>query len=411
VKSLLSVFLIINLFIIYKSNATVPNSFLEDLKKISEKNYQLKSEFEKLKAKSEVKFSKSLFWTPQVSLSAGQIKENLNQKMTSSNDFWKLSANLNLYNGLGSIHQFRAASFEEKAQEKNYQFKSLVSDNEAANIIFKNLYIDNLFKSTQNLLKTREDSHRLVLNKFKQGRASQQDVLKSEIDKSAMISRLREIELDMIENKISWRVFLNEDLKTKSWPLDNLNIKLKKPVFENYENQILSLKSKAYYQHWQSSKSQHHPSLDFTLSYQESPFQNSLTKQWTSLLVLTLPLWDQYSTQSKAISDYASYLEVENELKTAQARNSAELTFFDQKLEIVKKNLVDSKKNIEVSKSLYSDMVKAFQYGRISVNDLLIEQNRLIESEITFSKNMLSYHQVLVEGCLLNGYSLQDCFE
>ena len=54
-------------------------------------------------------------------------------------------------------------------------------------------------------------------------------------------------------------------------------------------------------------------------------------------------------------------------------------------------------------------MLNSFRLGRISTNDLFLEQNRLLESENDLALSQLNYHQCLVETCALSGIKTINC--
>ena len=56
-------------------------------------------------------------------------------------------------------------------------------------------------------------------------------------------------------------------------------------------------------------------------------------------------------------------------------------------------------------------MLKSFRFGRMSMNELLIEQNRLIESQLNLSQSQLDFHKILVEGCAIAGLRAQNCLQ
>ena len=90
-------------------------------------------------------------------------------------------------------------------------------------------------------------------------------------------------------------------------------------------------------------------------------------------------------------------------------RRGVQKSFLHEKIATTRSNLVEAKKNLHLSKELYQEIYRGFQMGRISINDLLIEQNRLIESQNALTLSQLNFHQSLVEYCALSGVKAADC--
>jgi outer membrane protein TolC len=83
--------------------------------------------------------------------------------------------------------------------------------------------------------------------------------------------------------------------------------------------------------------------------------------------------------------------------------------FLKEKVDLARQNLIESKKNLDKAKRLYQDILKSFRLGRISTNDLFIEQNRLLDSENDLALSQLSFHQSLMESCALAGTEASGC--
>ena len=64
---------------------------------------------------------------------------------------------------------------------------------------------------------------------------------------------------------------------------------------------------------------------------------------------------------------------------------------------------------MSLSKKLYDDYVRSFKMGRISTNDLFIEQTRLISSELLMAESQLEFHQTITSLCVLQGDNLNTC--
>jgi outer membrane protein TolC len=164
-------------------------------------------------------------------------------------------------------------------------------------------------------------------------------------------------------------------------------------------------------QAWLATKGLHWPSLDLHLQYQEAPISQRTSKQVVGVITLSLPIWNQYETSSRISSAYADYIGALNDYKDTIQTLDQRTMFLKEKIETARLNLYESKRNLELSKKLYEDILKSFRLGRISTNDLIIEQNRLLESENNLALSQLTFHQSIIEACTLSGIQSSACLQ
>jgi hypothetical protein len=74
-------------------------------------------------------------------------------------------------------------------------------------------------------------------------------------------------------------------------------------------------------------------------------------------------------------------------------------------------NVEEAEKNLQRSETLYQTMLRSFQLGRISANDLQIEQERRIRVLLSLAESRQSYHESLMEACALWGNQARACFQ
>jgi outer membrane protein TolC len=393
--------------------------FFDEIAKMREKNILLSARSAQLEAIHDNAISKKLFWVPTLSLSAGtqktvQVPSYFEAKASS---YWKASSAWNLFKGGADFYSKQTSEFQERGQNYNYQNESLLIDTQLASIIFQQLYLNDVIKSTENLLKLRENFHRIVLEKYKTGKLPFQEVEKSDIDKNQQENRLRNLQIENLENKTQWRALFGEDMKTQNWPfLTNQHISgiLANEVDLGSNNLVPELAklenlSLASENNWKSAKSDYWPQFDFALEYQAGLDKDNTNKVWSGGVFLTIPLWTKYETAAKVSASFAEYMNAKSQFEAAKNLNKAKKDNLDQKIQLTRKNLDSAKINLEKSEKLYEDMLKSFSFGRISMNELLIEQNRLIDSQMGLSQSEWDYHKALLEACNILGKTLETC--
>ncbi len=407
---------LITFLICLTSLAQTKSAFFADLEQIQEKSNALKSEQEKLEAASDQLLSKRLFWTPSLSLTAGRNEgyvqsTNGGGSRTSLNgDYWKANAALNIFKGGADLDLKNAAQAQLIAQRFKVQDESLKLEVRAATLIFQRLYLQDVLQTTQKLVKLRDESHRIVEIKYKQGKSPLQEVRKSEIDQLQQLSRLRNLEIQVLENQALWKSLLLDQIKTTDWPLSpqskiGFTTKSRTPELNSLEKTTAATESL-----WKATRAGHWPSIDLTAEYKENPLVDRTTQQWVAGVQLTIPLWSQFETTAQSSIAYSEFVTNKYRLDSLRQTEMAQKEVLNQRVELARLNLMDAKQSFAQSEGLYQDMLKSFRFGRMSINELLIEQNRLIESQLNLSQSQLDFHKMLIEGCAIAGLRAASCF-
>ena len=150
--------------------------------------------------------------------------------------------------------------------------------------------------------------------------------------------------------------------------------------------------------------------MDLSASVDQYPIVSGLNQQWSLGLVLSLPLWSRYETVARVAAASADRMQAAQQADEALRIETAQREVLQQRIDLSQQNLVAAQGNLEKSGGLYKDMLKSFRFGRMSMNELLIEQNRLIESEMNLNQSQSDYHKILMESCAIAGFSVKNCF-
>lgn len=394
--------------------------FYAELRKMREKNINLQVAQENQKALSDQVWSKKLFWTPSLNFSTGVTRQTVDVPFPEGKDnpYWKLSSSINLFRGGGDYQLKQATQYQQQAAENKVIGEKLKSDSENATVIFQQLYINEVIKSAENLVRLKDESHRIVYSKYKAGQVPIQEVEKSEIDKTQAESRLRNLKLKNIENQVQWKTLFGEEMQTQVWPFD-INNKLKISTSEKSESSIrvnpslahlsnLVLAAESY---WKSSRSEFWPQVDLGVEYLVQLKPGFESRAWQGGLTLTIPLWSRYEVAAQTSSRYAEYFSAKKQWESAENANKIQREKLAEKIELTRKNLEVAQENLKKSEKLYDDMLKSFRFGRLSTNELLIEQGRLISVQEGFSQSQWDYHKVLLESCNVLGEEIEFCID
>jgi outer membrane protein TolC len=301
------------------------------------------------------------------------------------------------------------AKAQKQAQELQLLNEGLRVEIAASDLIFKSLYLIEVERIQKEFLKLKEESLKIVTDRYHQGKLPLQEVTKSEVDYIQQKSKLRNASLDIQENKSQISSSFIDTIQTSQWPFDE---KISPKLPDNFKIPQVEQKywmSKSKEESWKAIKGQHWLSLDLDLQRVESPLKSRTEKEWIGLISLSFPIWNQYETSARVSYAFADYLSSLNDYKSTDQNLHEKNIFLKSKIVTSRLNLTESKTNLDKSRKLYQDILNSFRLGRISTNDLFLEQNRLLESENALANNLLTFHQCLIETCALAGISAREC--
>lgn len=391
--------------------ATNSESFFNDLEAFKEKSLNLSTQRSSLEAASSSLLAKKLFWTPSLSADVQKGKEVNNGTESVYPTTLGVQMNWNLFQGGKSYHDLMASKAKYREQELSLYNESLQVEVTGADLIFKNIYLQEIVRIAEEVVRLKEESLKIAKDRFAQGKLPHHEMIKAEVDLTQQRSKLRSSKLDLFENKTEFQSFFISTIKTSTWPFSE-SAEAKQPTtsspttFPLLEQKYWSAQS--YEAFWNSSKSLHYPSIDFSMEYKKELTQDQ-NKSLVGLVTLTFPLWNGYESSSQIAQNWAQYQSALNDQKSSEQKINQKYLFLKEKINVARSNLIEAQKNLSLSKGLYKEVSKAFLLGRISINDLFLEQNRLIESENSLSNSQLLFHQSLIEYCAITGIKASVC--
>jgi outer membrane protein TolC len=389
-------------------------NYVQDIENYQQKTILTKIQKEKVAAAGENKISKEMLWTPTLSTSLIRNNANVNGEMVPGTDYSVTTAVLNLYKGGVDVANRDQADSVWRAQKLGLKNEVLKADVAASDLIFKAIYLKESLRIQEEFQKLKEYSLKVMKGFFSQGKKQQQEVIKSEIDLALQQNKVHLAQIAQEENNSLLRLNFVGEIKTQDWPFSgNESFTLARnedsstEAFPSIEQKYWETKGResAYV----AAKRSYWPTVDWTLTYQDNPWVDKNLRQWTSSLELKIPLWSKYETAAAVANSFASYVESQSQLQYAQDSAVLRSKMLAKKIEILRANLVTTKANVERAQSLYRDVLKSINSGRLSTNDLVIERGRLLDSENDLLSSELLYHQAVVELCALHGLAVPDC--
>jgi len=407
------IFLLALLNVQAAQGASHSDLFLADLELFRQRSLALRTENEKFTSEGVTALSRILQATPSITAGIGKGESHTRSDASGRNqsyfDYWRLSADWNLFRGFSDYHAWLAAKNSQIAQEYQVRSQELQVELDGARVIFNRLFLLNVQGAQDELLKLKQETIRIGRDRYKQGKIPLQDVTKMEVDLSQQMNIVRQSEIDLAQNEVAFKVFFVDELQTRDWPLketQNLALSEGEGAFsaKRLRQQALSLEHS-----WKANRNRHLPSLDFAVSYREQPLKSPNATVWSGTLELSIPLWSRFELSAASARGYASYIEAEGNAVNAEREESLRREFIKKKIMLSQANMKEARLNQEKSDLLYRDMLRSFQLGRLSTNDLFQEQDRKIRNLITYSKSRLSFHESLMEACALWGLSAKNC--
>jgi len=149
------------------------------------------------------------------------------------------------------------------------------------------------------------------------------------------------------------------------------------------------------------------PSLDLTVDYGYSDFLNDKRPDVQTTLLLTIPLIDL-----KKHSDYRIRVQETAlaEIRKEKMRRTL-LSSWDeirQKLTITLRSARQREESVTMAKSLYEDNERRARAGRSSLNDILVDQNRLSEAENLAIEGWAQAHLLYAQLCHVQGLRMNQ---
>jgi outer membrane protein TolC len=389
-------------------------SFEQALDQIMGRDTDIKGE-QKLLESSEIEtFSKKMAFAPDLTVSSTKRKTYNTESSTKG---LSATSTINISKFGADYYDLKAGEYFEISQKSTVDDTFLKSQSEAIETLLN--YIENhyLVDILKRQYAVNLSSLKTANNRYKKGFSSRQDVQKIRVDADNTLATLEDAEIKLERVKASLKTLIGKDVVKVSWPWINFFKKklylsmLKEkekisnvPSYTVIENRMLANKALST-----SLKRSMLPTLDLSVGYGYTDTIGVKDYEWTSLLTLTIPLFNKYS-------DYSSY-------KTQAARSLVnEYQLIEKKRNIVsnwtsdKKNFLKSlktaknrEKTLRISRKLYQDNFKRFRNGKITVNDLLVDQNRLLRSEQLNVHGWHQVHQKFYGYCHSLGKKISSC--
>ena len=402
------------------ASAGVPETFLHDLDAFKARSPAIRTQAAVLNAAAYRALSRSLYWTPEVNFTASRNERRAQANVSTqdlsyrastfqSSDLLAVNGQLNLFRGFADMKNAGAARLQKESAELQLENSNLSVELEGARLIFSSLYLKEALDAQKEQLRLREEALRIGRERYKQGKIPLQEVTTVEVDLADLRTKLRQAELAVQENLVNLKNLFVDTFATKDWPFavgQRLDLgDQASPLLRS-----LRLDEESAKKSEQATRLLHLPSIDLNLNYQMYPVRTLENRELLGSLSFTLPLWSRFETVAATAQASAATADAKAKADTREREEGLRREFLRKKVALSVANVEEAEKNVQRSETLYQAMLRSFQLGRISANDLQIEQERRIRVLLSLAESKQSFHESLMEACAIWGNQARKCF-
>jgi len=395
-------------------NVQAKLNFDEALSSIIERSPDIPSSQAYLDATESSLLSQKLQLLP--SFSAGWTKRETFESVSErTGKFFK--TDFNIFQGGSHYNSWKSSQYGFDAAKAGLDNTRLSVENSAVRILLNYIQKAKDKEIFERLLKINKNSLKTTRSRFKRGLISQQEVIRARVDLGLAKARLKAADIELNNAKSSLETLLGHTDISLKWPLagDLLKLQLKKlgrleldiedrpDVLEARMNVMRDTHSVT------STKGSFLPRVDFSYTLSSDDVSGTNYDEQTSLITVSIPLFNGWQTVSSVKTSQYTLANSRKTLTTTERNANSE---WDK----AKNNLIqaiatarDRNTNMKLSRSLYKSNFKRFQQGRSSVNDLLVDQNRFLDSESQANSGWLQAHLAWLDFCHAMGQRIKNC--
>jgi outer membrane protein TolC len=266
------------------------------------------------------------------------------------------------------------------------------------------------------LEKLQSDSVDVANREYRGGRVPLQEVQKAEVDLENVRSRMGEATVNLENAQQELVRLLGHSNVMIAWPWKDKIKALADPTqleAKNYydarpdfgaANLNLEAQEDLTKRAWRLML----PELDAKISYgvtRDTLYSNEYVTGWSALLLLEIPLFSRFADYSnyqyqKAVRNGAEYARDE-----VIRKMNSEFKLIPQRFLSARRTAIARENILEISNHLYQDNLSRYRLGRASSNELNIDLNRYLETELNAISGWALAHLAYTDLAHLTGKS------
>lgn len=390
-------------------------SFEQALTEMVKRDTNIPQEQALLQASKSNARAKMLSFLPD--LSAGFSKQKT-YEVESEIDSLNITASVNLFKFGADYAAFDAANKQNAYRRSSLKEAELTAEQLATKILVSNILRAKQVEILEKILKAKKSSLKTARARYRKGLTPSAEVDKASVELNNAKARLNNSLLLFDTAKGNLIALLGHDRVSNEWPWLKLlkkknNTSLKghfnisqRPDYQKANFDLAFREANA-----KSAARAFFPTVNFSYTWSDNDYQTVKVNERTSLLSINIPIFEgwrdvsAYETQ-KALSEQARYRLVRLERDAKSEWKTKQINF-----DISVQTARDRETNLGLSRRVYRSTAKRFNKGRVTVNELTQDQNRLLESENLAAQGWGQAHLSLVELCHAQGKSISRCLK
>jgi outer membrane protein TolC len=151
------------------------------------------------------------------------------------------------------------------------------------------------------------------------------------------------------------------------------------------------------------------PTLDLRAQYGSYQSYFGTVTAWTGSIGITVPLFDRLQNYSRAKEQSYNRTKSESRLEQVQRNAKADWEASHANFKRALDSALRRDETLILSRKIYSDNLRRFHAGRITANDLVVDQNRMYEAELLAIQGWGSVHLSYSRLCHALGDEVKNC--
>lgn len=396
--------------------AETPLPFAAALESILSRSTEVQIQRAQLEAAEARAVPKRLAFAPSVAAEAKRAysgDHSLGYEVRSTSTIAQGTAKLNLFRFGADVANWKVASAEIEAESAALQGTLLSTELAGARAVLERIQRQKEVKVLEDLVQLETTSQKIARERYERGLLPMQEVEKVSVDLANAQARLSEAELREQDSRAALTALLGHAQVETQWPWKEMLIERGASLLEKFKQTDLESlpvvraarqRQEALDQFTSRAWRLALPSLDADASLgRVYPAGGADYAAWSGTITLSIPLFDRLTQLSTAREQAAYTRAADARLESARREARAEALRAQESFATALAAATAREKTVGLSKKLHEDANRRFGMGRLSSNDLAIEQSRLLDAEQLSVLAWASAHIALVRLYHANG--------
>ncbi len=314
-----------------------------------------------------------------------------------------INGSLNLFRFGADVANWQAATADENAQVSLLDATTLRSEDAAVQVLVAEIQQQLTVGILTRIATTQSEVAEIGHERYKRGYLALQESGKLDVDLANAEARQHDAEIQHAAATANLVSALGHANIVANWPWkqrfangETVTLLAAKPTLEKLPSwRAAHEQLQAEEDRTTRNLRQILPTLDGSAGYGYTNFQNPggpYATGWTATFTLTVPFFDRLTNYSTYKAQVYTRQIAELNLEQAERDARSEWTAAHSAFELAFRSALSRDKTLGISRKLYEDNLRRFQSGRISANDLVVDQTRLYDSELLAVQGWAAAH-------------------